>query len=60
MPVRPETLNRLEALAEKVSRIVQHRVEPLQVAAVLIERDLENLSASELVAVMATGRSRSG
>ncbi len=41
IPVRPETLARLEKLAAEVSELVDHRVEPLQVAAVLIERDLE-------------------
>lgn len=61
MPVRPETLTRLEALAEKVSRLVHHRVEPLQVAALLVERNLENFTDQELArAVAAGGRRRSG
>jgi hypothetical protein len=47
--VRPETLARLEKLADEVSSVVEHRVDPLQVAAVLIERDLDQLSDRELV-----------
>jgi hypothetical protein len=59
MPVRRETLARLEMLAREVSRIVHHRVEPLQVAAVLVERNLERLSDRELVqAVARAGRDR--
>jgi len=49
IPVKPEILARLEKLAAEVSEIVGHRVEPLQVAALLIERDLESLSDDELV-----------
>jgi hypothetical protein len=49
IPVRPETLARLEKLAAEVSELVDYRVEPLQVAALLIERDLESLSDDELV-----------
>src|SRR5713226_5249505 len=40
MPVRPETLTRLQALAAQISEIVEFRVEPLQIAALLVERDL--------------------
>ena len=53
MPVRPETLTRLQALAEEVSRLVHHRVDPLQVAAVLLERDLEHFTDQELAATVA-------
>lgn len=61
MPVRAETLIRLQALSEEVSRLVQHRVEPLQIAAVLIERDLEHFTDRELAqAVAHAGRRRSG
>lgn len=49
IPVRPETLVRLEKLADKVSELVACRVEPLQVAALLIEHELEHLSDNELV-----------
>ena len=49
IPVRPETLVRLEKLAAEVSELVDYRVEPLQVAALLVERDLESLSDEELV-----------
>ena len=49
LPVRPETLTRLENLAAEVSALVHYRVEPLQVAALLIERDLESLSDRQLV-----------
>jgi len=49
IPIRPETLARLEKLADAVSQLVDYRVEPLQVAALLIERDLERWSEEELV-----------
>ena len=55
MPVRPETLTRLEVLAEEVSRLVHHRVEPLQVAAVLVERNLEEFTDQELATAVAGG-----
>ena len=42
IPVRPETLASLEKLAAEVSGLVEHRVEPLQVAALMIERYLES------------------
>ena len=43
IPVRPETLARLERLAVQVGELVDYRVEPMQVAALLLERDLESL-----------------
>jgi hypothetical protein len=49
MPVRPETLARLQAVAAQVSEIVEFRVEPLQVAALLVERDLDRLDDREVV-----------
>jgi hypothetical protein len=49
LPVRPETLTRLARLADRVSEVVEHRVDPLQVAALLVERDLERMSEAELV-----------
>jgi len=49
MPVRPETLSRLQELARKVSQIVAYRVEPLQIAALLVERDLDTLDEREVV-----------
>jgi hypothetical protein len=58
IPVRPETLARLEKLADAVSELVDHRVEPLQVAALLIERDLEQGSEEELVRAAASGAPR--
>lgn len=43
-----------------MSRLVRHRVERLQVAAVLIERDLESFTDKELAeAVANAGRGRS-
>jgi hypothetical protein len=60
MPVRPDTLSRLEELAQQVSELVRHRVEPLQVAAVLVERDLETFSDKELVRTVARGARRAG
>lgn len=58
IPVRPETLARLERLAAEVSALVDHRVDPLQVAALLIERDLESLSEEELVEAAASAGPR--
>jgi hypothetical protein len=59
MPVRPETLTRLQALAAQVSEIVEFRVEPLQVAALLVERDLERLDDRHVVeAVTSLARKR--
>ena len=60
MPVRPDTLSRLQELASKVSQIVSYRVEPLQVAALLVERDLDTLDDREVVgsAVAAARRRR--
>ena len=49
MPVRPETLARLQAVAARVSEIVEFRVEPLQVAALLVERDLDRLDDRAVV-----------
>ena len=61
IPVTPGTLARLEKLALEVSALVDYRVEPLQVAALLIERDLESLTEGELVeAAVAAGPGRSG
>jgi len=53
LPVRQETLAQLEVLARKVSRLVHHRVEPLQIAAVLVERNLAHLNAKELAQAVA-------
>lgn len=55
MPVRPETLTRLQALAAQVSEIVEFRVEPLQVAALLVERDLDRLDDREVVEAVTSG-----
>ena len=48
IPVRPETLVRLQRLAAEVSDLVDSRVEPLQVAALIIEHDLESMTDDEL------------
>ncbi len=59
MPVRPETLARLQAVAARVSEIVEFRVEPLQVAALLVERDLDRLDDREVIeAVTSVARKR--
>jgi hypothetical protein len=58
IPIRPETLARLEKLADAVSDLVDYRVEPLQVAALLIERDLEQWGEKELVQAAASGAPR--
>lgn len=56
--VRPETLARLEKLAEAVSDLADYRVEALQVAALLIERDLDVWSDGDLVQAAASAVSR--
>ena len=59
IPFRRATLGRLESLADEVSRIVEARVEPLQVAAILLERGLEGLSADELARLLRRRHRRS-
>ncbi|HEY8150042.1 MAG TPA: hypothetical protein VIK51_14140 [Vicinamibacteria bacterium] len=54
LPFRPETLARLQTLAARVSEIVEFRVEPLQVAALLVERDLERLDDRDVVEAVAS------
>jgi hypothetical protein len=58
LPVRPETLARLQKLADQVSDVLKHRVDPLQVAAVLIERDLDRFGEADLVRKVAREASR--
>lgn len=58
IPVRPETLARLEKVADAVSDLVDYRVEPLQVAALLIEHDLEHWSEEELAQAAASASPR--
>jgi hypothetical protein len=59
LPVRPETLARLQDLAARISEIVEFHVGPLQVAAVLVERDLGRLDDREVVeAVTSAARKR--
>lgn len=48
LPVRNDTLRRLEKLARQVSELADRRVEPLQVAAILVERDLERFGDEEI------------
>lgn len=54
LPFRPETLARLQTLAARVSDLVEFRVEPLQVAAVLVERDLDRLDDRDVVEAVAS------
>jgi len=54
IPVRPETLARLETLAEAVSDLADYRVEALQVAALLLERDLEVWGKNDLIQTAAS------
>ena len=58
LPIRPETLTRLQELSARVSEIVEFRVEPLQIAALLVERDLDRLDDREVVAVVTSSRKR--
>jgi len=57
MPVRRETLTRLQELARAVSQLVDYRVEPLQVAALIVERDLAVWGDREELRNVVTGRS---
>lgn len=59
IPFRQATLGRLQSLADEVSRIVEARVEPLQVAAILLERGLDGLSPDELAALLRRRQRRS-
>ena len=47
VPLAPRTLKRLEALAAKVRQHSGARVEPMQLAALLLERTTEELSQDE-------------
>jgi len=58
IPVRPETLVRLQRLAAEVSDLVDYRVEPLQVAALMIEHDLASWSDKGVEASRAARRKR--
>lgn len=58
LPVRPETLTRLQELSVRVSEIVEFRVEPLQIAALLVERDLDRLDDREVVEAVTSARKR--
>ena len=58
IPVRPGTLVRLERLAAEVSDLVDYRVEPLQVAALMIEHDLASWSDKGVEASRAARRKR--
>ena len=59
LPIRPETLARLQQLADKVSDVLEHRVDPLQIAAVLIERDLDRFGEADLIrSIAASGTSK--
>ena len=49
VPVRPDTLARLEALATEVSALARYRVEPLQLAAILIEHNLDQVSKAQMI-----------
>lgn len=56
MPVRRETLTRLQELARAVSQIVDYRVEPLQVAALIVERNLALWGDPEELSEVVAGR----
>jgi hypothetical protein len=47
IPMRQDTLARLQELANEVSRRLKYRVEPLQLAAILIERQLAPASRTQ-------------
>ena len=44
LPLAEETLSRLEKLAKRVGEVENVHVEPMQVAAVILERTLERMS----------------
>jgi hypothetical protein len=58
LPVRPETLARLQRLADQVSDVLEHRVDPLQIAAVLIERNLDEFGEADLATSIAGGATK--
>lgn len=67
LPLAPETLKRLEALAEKIRTDRGINIEPMQIAALMLERAAERISsdeAGELVerprATGTAGRKRGG
>jgi len=44
LPLAEQTLSRLESLAQRVGTAENVRVEPMQVAAIILERTLEHMS----------------
>ena len=48
LPLKPETLKRLEEIAAKIRENGGVRIEPMQLAALLIERTTEGLSEDEV------------
>ncbi len=59
LPLSPKTLKRLEALAAKVREHGGGRVEPMQLAALLLERTTEQLSEDETVELVRPKRQAS-
>jgi len=55
VPLRPDILARLEDLATNVSAMAQCRVEPLQLAAILIEHNLDQVSTAQMLEALSGG-----
>ena len=56
VPLAPRTLERLEALTAKVRRHEGINVEPMQLAALLLEKTTEHLSEGDVSAFVRRGR----
>ena len=54
VPVRPEVLTRLKELAAKVSALAGHHVQPLQLAAILIEHNLDQVRQTEIIEALSS------
>ena len=60
VPVRPEVLTRLKELAAKVSALAGHRVQPLQLAAILIEHNLDQVRQTEIIEALSSSGDSAG
>ena len=55
VPLRDQTLQRLEQLARKIEQKRNIHVEPMQVAAMLLERTLENVTEEDAEEIAKSG-----
>ena len=52
IPIAPQTLKRLEKIAKRLQEATGIRVEPMQLAALLVESASENIGAKEIEKLM--------